>query len=670
MGNSGGTFTAKATISPSLYPFSKWGPKEIQSFLVRGQSDLSETFGLRKHEFEFLVGSNVNEEISFKLVRSLFEDIFDTDKNGLVDKFEAMCSIAMVSKLATQDKIHFFFDLFNFNNKGFLNESELTLLIMALTRGIFKIDQHFLPLEMKTVKSLVTEAFSSYAKDNPAALRKPELVRFVGNNADIIAYLECWRGHASQVLLMEGMKWKDLSFLCNEASITPNSSSSWKELGLPPSNFIHWRRRDRIGISDLGADLLFAHEVSFLKTIDRRLIYTGEGAMSKGYLKQGCLADLWFLNGLSALISRPQLASACFGETGQEADGRYCCRFFEGGSWRSVYVDDRLPCGPNCFPLFASSSCQYEAWILVLEKAVAKYLGSYGHIAWCSNRSDSSLMSLRMLTGGHILRYYILNYDWKSIIEESVKESGVRMILNCLKEGTIVCLVRSASQSMMSLTMKQNKAAFNLPPVGHFFPVVGSCYEQGYLYFILKDTWGLIGDADYEVNFDTGRCGTFKIKVEDVPFLYDCIVLSRFPDSIRKKAEELKIPSWITEVATTSNPSSSEPAMFLLTVEKEEKKKAKGGGMNNDRKASRLMKPIEKINKVLNESNRVSIGDDNESNLDIPRLKEREGFGRLEKFQVAASSCGKDKSTPPIVNMFQQVDLTEDLINVCFSVSR
>lgn len=206
MGNASGTYTQKATISSQLFPFSKWDQKEIHQLLLRGQSDLSESFGLRKHEVEYLIG--INEEISFNLLRSLFDDIFDTDHNNLVDKMELMCVICMVSKLSTSDKLQFFFDLFNFNNKGFLNDSELTLLIMAVTRGVFKVDQKFHPPSAKVIKELVKEAFT-FAISEPGNLRKPELLRFAVNNPSVYAYLECWRGHASQVLLLEGTKWRD-----------------------------------------------------------------------------------------------------------------------------------------------------------------------------------------------------------------------------------------------------------------------------------------------------------------------------------------------------------------------------------------------------------------------------------------------------------------------------
>lgn len=87
MGNTG-SYTSKATIDPTLFPFTTWKTKEINEFLLRGQQELSETFALRKVEFDFLIGiDTVNTH--FIPMRTLYE-IFDTDKNQAVDKLEVM----------------------------------------------------------------------------------------------------------------------------------------------------------------------------------------------------------------------------------------------------------------------------------------------------------------------------------------------------------------------------------------------------------------------------------------------------------------------------------------------------------------------------------------------------------------------------------------------------
>ncbi len=660
MGNSSGSYTAKVHIIPLLYPFTKWNSAEIRRFLIRGMKELPETFGIRRFEFEYLVG----DQIEIHVARSLFTDIFDADRNGLVDKFEVMCVIGMTSKISSLEKVHYFFDLFNFNDKGYLNESELTLLFMAVTRGAFKIDKKFHPPSPKLIKGLVDEALI-YAKTEAHGIRKPELVQFVVNNPSVTAYLECWRGHASQVLVAEESRWRDMGFPCNDEAVCP--SPKWMSYGLPPDSFIHWRRRDKVG-TELGCDQLFAHSVSFLKTIDRRKVYKGIGILGTGHLKQGFLADRWFLSGLAAMTTNPDTLFYNFVTTGQEDRGRFCVRFYEGGRWRTVYVDDRIPCGPNFNPLFASSSCSFEAWPLIIEKALAKYYGSYGHIGLCSSRADSTMAALRLLTGGHILRYYVKDFDWKSYGDDIRGENGYQLIMECLKEGSIVALGRSSATAMMNTNSmsKVHPVSYAMPPLGRLFPVAASASVKGYNYLVLKDPWGLIADCDQDVNFESGHSNTFKIKVEDIPMYYDTIMISRFPDSLRAAVANKEVSllakivnnsakigpvPWKTEVLSAVSKGRSNPAVFLL----------------------KLTKPVRKEDP----DRQKSIEGSENSNY---RLKDRADFSRdATRRPLNGNKLSSEKKNNPqnilkdsskVIAVSGKNRKSEDLIDFCLTISR
>jgi hypothetical protein len=667
MGNSTGSYTAKAHIIPLLYPFTKWNSNEIRQFLIRGLKELPETFGIRKFEFEYLVG----DQIEVDGARSLFSEIFDSDKNGLVDKFEVMCVIGMTSKISSLEKVHYFFDLFNFNDKGYLNESELTLLFMAVTRGAFKIDKKFHPPSAKLIKNFVDEALT-YAKTETNGIRKPELVQFVVNNPSVTAYLECWRGHASQVLVADECRWRDMGFPCNDEAVCPGPK--WMVYGLPPDSFIHWRRRDRVG-TELGCEQLFAHSVSFLKTIDRRKVYKGPGILGTGYLKQGYLADKWLLCSLAAMTTNPETLLYNFITTGQEERGRFCVRFYEGGRWRTVYVDDRIPCGPNYHPLFGSSSCSFEAWPLIMEKAVAKYFGSYGHLGVCSNRPDSTMAALRLLTGGHVLRYYVKDFDWKSYSDDVRGQNGFQFLIDCVKEGSVVSLGRSSATMMMNANSisKVNPASYVLPPLGRLFPVAASANVKGYNYLVMKDPWGIIADCDKDVNFESGHSNTFKIKVEEVPLYYDTIILSRFPDSLRAAIANKEVSllakisntaaksgpvPWKTEVLSAMTRGKEKPAVFLL----------------------KLKKPAIKREEANTTIRITDSGLDLEDDVSY-RLKDRADFSRdatrrpLNGSKLSTDKKKKDKSQsndPPKNSILSNVKVkkNEDLVDLCLTISR
>jgi hypothetical protein len=147
-----GSYTQKASINNNLFPFTKWGAREIEEFRIRGTRDLADTFALRRGEFDFLIGKSL---LSLKQMKILFEEVYDTNNNKVVDKYELMCSVALLSKLSNIDKINFLFDLFNFNSKGYLLPPEISLLLLSVTAGAFKADNKFVPPSHSLVASVV-----------------------------------------------------------------------------------------------------------------------------------------------------------------------------------------------------------------------------------------------------------------------------------------------------------------------------------------------------------------------------------------------------------------------------------------------------------------------------------------------------------------------------------
>jgi len=515
-----------------------------------------------------------------------------------VDKLEVMCAIILASKIANQEKIHYFFELFNFNNKGYLYESEITLLLLAITRGAYKVDQKYYPPPLAVITKLAKEALTNAAVDTTlSSLRKPELIIFALRNKDVLAFLETWRGHASQVLLRGGTRWeplvmwRDRSFPCNHASIAP--SKEWLRMGMPPSEFVRWRRRSKIGT------YLFSHKTDHFKTIDRKVFYTGEGILGRGSFRQGVLANRYLLNALAALTSRPELLLQMFATTKQEDNGRFSVRFFEASGWRSVYIDDRVPCAVDGTPIFCRSSDMLETWPMLVEKAAAKYLGgSYGHVALCSRRSDATLFALRLLTGGHVSRLFTCQYDWQSVSSDVPwgAVDGAEAVRLLLEEGSVVSLGSSECRAMMTRTApsKVNSSGSDttavgvgstgevVPPFGRLFPAVAvHTARSGFKFLILRDAWGLMSANNASQRDDvgentntakgvdpvSGHSNTFMVAVEDVPRLFDCLVVSRFPDMLRAKTQQLGIPQWETNLFNQVTKGPSQPARFRITVE-------------------------------------------------------------------------------------------------------
>ncbi|XP_066122929.1 calpain-13 isoform X1 [Saccopteryx bilineata] len=103
-----------------------------------------------------------------------------------------------------------------------------------------------------------------------------------------------------------------------------------------------------------------------------------EGA-SRFDIKQGETGDCWFLAALGSLTQNPQhLQKILMNQSfSHQYAGIFCFRFWQCGQWVEVVVDDRLPVlNDECLFVHPFQNNQ-EFWPCLLEKAYAKFHGSY-----------------------------------------------------------------------------------------------------------------------------------------------------------------------------------------------------------------------------------------------------------------------------------------------------
>jgi hypothetical protein len=335
-----------------------------------------------------------------------------------------------------------------------------------------------------------------------------------------------------------------------------------------------WYRDADADKTTTGSYMLFTHTEAPIKSFDKRKSYNGLGALANGYLVQGMLADRWMLNGMACAASRPPIFAFLFPPTGQEHIGRFCVRLFEGAGWRSVFVDDRVPCSPDVLPLFAHSSDVHECWPLILEKAWAKYFGSYGHLGLCSTRPDATATALRMLTGGHVMRVAVADLTWTSMPSE-VREAegevdGFALVERMRAEGSIVAFGRSESLAMHGSTLKHSPR--DPMPHGFLFPVVGSFVkDQRHRFLTLRDAFGHLvppssATGNNKADQTTGHCHLHDVRVDGLRQRFDIMLLCRFPDALRVGADRLGWQQWKTHITKASCAGPSAPAVFKLTV--------------------------------------------------------------------------------------------------------
>ena len=130
---------------------------------------------------------------------------------------------------------------------------------------------------------------------------------------------------------------------------------------------------------------------------------------------QGSLGDCWLLSSLSCLADHPGRIKALFPNTRQlNEEGKYHLRLFdiEAEAWTEVSIDEFIPCNIKNgipAPTFARPLGE-EIWVQLLEKAVAKFCGSYGALS-----GGGVGWAFQVLTGEiHVLSFEKLSDDlWR-----------------------------------------------------------------------------------------------------------------------------------------------------------------------------------------------------------------------------------------------------------------
>jgi len=162
-------------------------------------------------------------------------------------------------------------------------------------------------------------------------------------------------------------------------------------------------------------------------------------------MQQGKLGNCYFLSALSVLSENTDFIKRLFHAKEVNSVGCYSLWLCDSGEWKSIIVDDYIPCLMTSYgqfvPCFSKSKGQ-DIWVLLLEKSFAKLFGSYHAI-------EGGLQSeaFGTLTGAPTKEF-------------SPKENGVEVklqmwefITNSLKNKFIVT---AASKSPSQILNKQS----------------------------------------------------------------------------------------------------------------------------------------------------------------------------------------------------------------------
>ena len=401
-----------------LMPFTAWSRDHVFKMLQIHANDLGDAFAIDASQFHILtMGATGSRNAS----TAAFDDVFDTSSTHLVDAYEVLIGLAMLSRMELADKLNFAFGLFDYNGSAMLSIDEVTVLMRTFVGVCAKMDSEGKVAMQPTpvFEELSSRAFTYAGKEgDEAELTKVELDAFCNSSSIIREFLDFTNQGVARVEMREGAaSWADLTF---QGAGALYADPSKPPLGALPGPQVKWRRLARLAKGDQVC-----------------LISDGGGS---GTVLQGAFADRWLLNAVVLVCSRPALVQQLFLCTGQEDKGRYCARLSYAGSWVNVYVDDRMPCSGTGAPLCSRSGNPAEVWISVLEKACAKMHGSYEalastgpmagdtHAATVRRLTRTTADGLIDLTGGHVetidLDAMVSGKELDVEVEAAVKADG------------------------------------------------------------------------------------------------------------------------------------------------------------------------------------------------------------------------------------------------------
>ncbi|XP_072621209.1 calpain-13 [Vulpes vulpes] len=185
-------------------------------------------------------------------------------------------------------------------------------------------------------------------------------------------------------------------------------------------------------ISSIGLQLVQGKNLSSLRWMRPKDILEGksephfilEGA-SRFDIQQGEAGDCWFLAALGSLTQNPQQLQKILMDQSfsHQYAGIFRFRFWQCGQWVEVVVDDRLPVlNKECLFVHPRKNNQ-EFWPCLLEKAYAKFHGSYVNLHY--GFLPDALVDL---TGGVVT----------SINLHSIPSDLVMMVKTAVKTGSLM----------------------------------------------------------------------------------------------------------------------------------------------------------------------------------------------------------------------------------------
>ena len=227
-----------------------------------------------------------------------------------------------------------------------------------------------------SVEDPLLEEHKEYLQERDAVLKD-----HIGSASKVFTKGSTDRKTVIQQAFASGVLFADTDFLPSMDSLfkidklaaAKGEETSPTETGILPA--IEWRRPSE-----------------FMDAVMEPKIF--EGRIEAGDILQGQLGDCWLMCSIAAIAEFDVLVKDLISENEcNPSMGLYVVKLCMDGEWKKILIDSYFPCVPKGGPIY-SRSRRGELWVMLLEKAFAKYNGSYAAI-----RNGWSYEAMMDLTG-------------------------------------------------------------------------------------------------------------------------------------------------------------------------------------------------------------------------------------------------------------------------------
>ena len=242
-----GQILGKACIKPAAVPFANL-PKSVIVSIRQCVYEVAEGYGLSKNDLRTIIRLSLIEylRLSETNLGERSDALFDLlnagsspdSKEELIDSFEFLVAMCLVSGMEREEKISFMFDVFDVRESGKLNINEATLAFRSSVAGTSKIATTITD-DVNVIDAVALDAFELNIPDTlkyshamtAEDLSKNEFIDYLFNCSETSSFLDYFDDILVEVKLKSSVDLalaRPLRFYVPER-VKPSPNQPWKE---------------------------------------------------------------------------------------------------------------------------------------------------------------------------------------------------------------------------------------------------------------------------------------------------------------------------------------------------------------------------------------------------------------------------------------------------------